>query len=344
MSLPSLSALDALRDPATIRLRCAAITAAVDEGRSPWFRLDRARLDAAADRVAALTRRRFPDLQVPLHSRWRHFECGGVARQAELDGLLAGRSAHDVARAQIDLTVLSVLLDAGAGPAWHYREGSAADAPVFTRSEGLAVASFRAFVAGAFSATPGDPLRADAKALTRIDGAVLRDVFQVGADNPLIGLDGRAGLLQRLGAAFAQLSVVDGGAPRPGSLFDRLTDGGTRAEVSAADLLRALLAQLAPVWRNGPTISGQATGDVWMHRWAGNATAQGAHATSIDWVPFHKLSQWLAWSLVEPLQWSGVPVTGLDALTGLPEYRNGGLLIDSGVIVARDPRDLLRHW
>jgi hypothetical protein len=30
-------------------------------------------------------------------------------------------------------------------------------------------------------------------------------------------------------------------------------------------------------------------------------------------------------------------VTGLDALTGLPEYRNGGLLLDLGVIAAKDP-------
>jgi Protein of unknown function (DUF1688) len=39
-----------------------------------------------------------------------------------------------------------------------------------------------------------------------------------------------------------------------------------------------------------------------------------------------------------------VRVTGLDALTGLPEYRNGGLLLDTGVIVARDARDLAKTW
>ncbi len=54
-------------------------------------------------------------------------------------------------------------------------------------------------------------------------------------------------------------------------------------------------------------------------------------------VPFHKLSQWLAYSLVEPLEAGGVPVIGLDGLTGLAEYRNGGLFIDCGVIVPRDP-------
>jgi hypothetical protein len=53
-------------------------------------------------------------------------------------------------------------------------------------------------------------------------------------------------------------------------------------------------------------------------------------------VPFHKLSQWLSYSLLEPFEWAGVAVGGLQALTGLPEYRNGGLLLDSGVLRPRD--------
>jgi hypothetical protein len=52
-------------------------------------------------------------------------------------------------------------------------------------------------------------------------------------------------------------------------------------------------------------------------------------------VPFHKLSQWLAYSLVEPLEEAGIAVDGLDGLTGLPEYRNGGLFVDAGVLVPR---------
>jgi len=46
--------------------------------------------------------------------------------------------------------------------------------------------------------------------------------------------------------------------------------------------------------------------------------------------------------LIEPLADAGFKITGLDGLTGLAEYRNGGLLLDCGVIVAHD-RDLLRH-
>jgi hypothetical protein len=55
-------------------------------------------------------------------------------------------------------------------------------------------------------------------------------------------------------------------------------------------------------------------------------------------VPFHKLTQWLTYSLIEPLETAGLAVEGLDELTALPEYRNGGLLVDLGVI---RPRSLL---
>jgi hypothetical protein len=321
--------LSVLRDPATIRLRCDAVTRAVGDDRSAWFRLDRTKLDALADRVAALTRRRFPDLQIPYHSRWRHFEAGGVDRKAELDAALAGRSVAEIARARIDLTVISVLLDAGAGGAWKFHEG----AREYTRSEGLGVASFRAFMGGVFAVDPLDPCRADPAALRRVDAAVLRQVFQVTPTNPIVGLEGRAGLIARLGAL----------GDRPGMLYDRLVEGG-RSEVSAAAVFGEVLRRFAPIWTGGSLVKGNPAGDVWPHRFAGDATAQGRDFTSDGYVPFHKLSQWLTYSLLEPLQWAGLTLTGLDALTGLPEYRNGGLLVDGGVIVLRDPRLMGRRW
>jgi hypothetical protein len=334
----------ALRDPATIRLRCAAVTRAVAEGRSAWFTLDRTRLDDVARRVAALTRERFATLAIPVHSRWRHFEAGGIDRKGELDVLLAGRSAADAARARIDLTVVSVLLDAGAGAKWSYAEPGG---QAYTRSEGLGVATFRAFAGGRFSATGGDPLRADAAALAACDAALLREVFQAGADNPLVGLEGRAALLQRLGDLLRAGAAVEGTeahAARPGRLFDRLTQDGTCTEITAAALLRELVTRYAPIWTSGSRVLGLPAGDVWPHHWAGAAAGARANAATTGWVPFHKLSQWLAYSLIEPFAWAGVRVTGLDALTGLPEYRNGGLLLDCGVIVPRDPRDLQRTW
>ena len=112
--------LSVLRSPRTIRARCAAITQAVTDDRSGWFRIDRSRLPEAAARVVAVMRRRFPDLRIPIHSRWRHFEAGGIDRKAELDAATAHLSVADRARAHFDLTVVSVLLDAGAGAQWGY--------------------------------------------------------------------------------------------------------------------------------------------------------------------------------------------------------------------------------
>jgi hypothetical protein len=58
----------------------------------------------------------------------------------------------------------------------------------------------------------------------------------------------------------------------------------------------------------------------------------------IGWVPFHKLSQWLSYSLVEPIEGAGLSVVELDALTGLPEYRNGGLMVDAGALRPKQSR------
>lgn len=398
---PSAHPLARLFDPGTVRARCAAIERSVANNLSAHFTLDKQHLPAAADRVAALTLRRFPDLRIPYHSRWRHFQAGGVDRKAELDALLAGRGDAEVARVRFDLTVLSVLLDAGAGGRWSYTERQAIDAaalPVqrhasdellalldqaakgpaapdagndagpaaaaqapaaeppsgaaaadgtagaYTRSEGLGVASLRAFMAGVFSASRSDPLRADAATLKLVDPAVLRGVFQVTPANPMVGLEGRAGLVSRLGDVLAADAARHGGEARPGRLYDQLTEGGTRTQVSATELLGALLRLLSPIFTSGSRVQGLPAGDAWPHRWAGAATGNGNDPTTDGWVPFHKLAQWLAYSLLEPLQWAGVQVSGLDALTGLPEYRNGGLLIDCGVIVPRDPRDLSRTW
>lgn len=339
--------LAALQDPGTIRARCAAVLRAADDNVSEYFTVQRAALPALAERVAALTLRRFPDLHIPYHSRWRHFEAGGVARQPVLDALLASRSAADAARARFDLTVVSVLLDAGAGPAWRYTEkrGEVEDDLVLQRSEGLGVASWHAFLNGVFSATADDPLRADAAVLERLDAGVLRAVFQANPANPLVGLDGRASLLARLGTALRADSAPGDGAARPALLFDRVTDAGRRSAVSASELLGEVLCLLAPIWPSGGRVLGLPAGDVWPQRWAGAATGSGIDdPTTGGYVPFHKLSQWLCYSLLEPLQWAGVQVTGLQALTGLPEYRNGGLLLDGGVIVPRNPRLLAKSW
>jgi hypothetical protein len=331
-----------LRAPATIRQRCAAITAMVARGDSAHFTLDRSEMTAVAQRVATLTRARFPTLAVPFHSRWRHFEAGGVDRKAELDARLGGRSQAAVARSRIDLALISVLLDAGAGSRWRYCERESGQ--TFARSEGLAVASYRAFMAGRFSSDPGDPLRVDAKALGAIDARVLAEAFQVSLDNPLVGLEGRVTLLHRLADALRAHPQVYTALGQPGHLFDALTHhrhapelhhhhpkpAVSHHQVGAGRVLGVLLDTLSGIWPSGQSLHGTPVGDAWPH------PAAGGDGLDAGWVPFHKLSQWLAYSLLEPLQWAGVQVHDIDALTALPEYRNGGLLIDAGVIVPRD--------
>ncbi|MEO8936202.1 MAG: URC4/urg3 family protein [Burkholderiaceae bacterium] len=331
------AAVRILRDPATIRTRCHAIAAAVAAGHSPHFTIDRTQLLPVAERVAKLTRVRFPDLQIPVHSRWRHFEAGGVDRKERLDALLEGRNVEEVARSRIELTLISVLLDAGAGPQWRFIEYPSV-AQRYSRSEGLAVASFRAFTNGRFSSDPDDPCRVDAKALMAIDAAALAAMFQASTGNPLVGLDGRVALLRRLGEALhdqPQLFGLDG---RPGMMFDALVAKAAAAErtLQAGDILALLLDAFSAIWPSGQQFLGRAVGDVWPHPDAGGDGA------SADFVPFHKLSQWLTYSLLEPFAWAGIDVDGLDALTGLPEYRNGGLLIDAGLLVPTRPRRMLK--
>ncbi|MDZ5456409.1 URC4/urg3 family protein [Azohydromonas lata] len=333
-----------LRQAATVRQRCAHITQGVREGRSEHFRLDEGRLDAVAQRIAALTQSRFPDGRIPLHSRWRHFEAGGVDRLAEVNARLAGHSHVARARAHIELVMISVLLDAGAGAQWQYVETESGQ--TFSRSEGLAVASLRAFLAGAFSSDPGDPCRVDAKALSRMDVPTLAALFQVRDINPLLGLEGRVNLLRRLAQALRAQPDTFTADGRPGHLFDALTHhhhaprlhhhhvvpGSTQHQhhVAAPRLLQALLDGFSAIWPSGQQFLGVPVGDAWAHPLA------GGEGPSAGWVPFHKLSQWLTWSLVEPFEAAGVHITELEALTGLPEYRNGGLLLDAGVIVPLD--------
>jgi uncharacterized protein DUF1688 len=325
-----------LRTTAAVRDRATALLHRARAGESAWFVVEDGSLPAAVDDVVTVTRDRYPDLDIPFHSRWRHFEAGGVDRKAELDTRLAALDPAGRARAMIDLVVVSVLLDAGAGPDWHYDEGPSGLR--FDRSEGLGVASWNAFADGVFSSDPGVPLRVDATGLLNVTPARLAEAFQITPDNPLVGVDGRVALLHRLGRALTAQPETFGPLGRPGGLFDRLLPHHGSATIAAHDILSQLLASLSGIWLADNVIGEQRLGDCWRHQAVpGPGLTQG-------WMPFHKLSQWLTYSLLEPFGWAGVLVVGLDALTALPEYRNGGLLLDTGVLQLRDPGWLTTAW
>ncbi|PYO47421.1 MAG: DUF1688 domain-containing protein, partial [Candidatus Rokuibacteriota bacterium] len=304
------SAVAHLRRPATIRERCANILATGLGGGLTHFRVEPSRLPQVADFVAAVTRRRYPGLAIPYHSRWRHLDAGGVARVAALGAALSRLPAAERARAKIDLIVTSVLLDAGAGETWRFREEQTGQ--TFARSEGLAVASFRMFEAGLFSSDPSRPWRTDAAVLMDLEESRMARGFQASAANPLAGLDGRVGLLKRLGRAMK-------GAPH---LFDALRGRATQSCLDAPNILEAVLEALEEIWPERIELDGVGLGDTWPH------PAAAGSGPSAGLVPLHKLSQWLAYSLVEPLEEAGLSISGLDQLTGLAEYRNGGLFVD----------------
>lgn len=314
-----------------VRTHCAAVTGYVAAGDSALFTWHPDRVHAIADYVAATIRRRYPDLQVPYHSRWRHFEAGAPGEKVdrwqilcERAGLSGADHCAERARIGIDLVIPSVLLDAGAGPDWRYRDP--ASAINLTRSEGLGVASFDLFARGGFSAEHGDPLRADGERLMRIDASTIANAFQVAQHNPIVGLEGRAGLLRRLGEVVDATPAVFGKPARLGNLFDYIAANAREGRVEASFVLRTLLVALGPVWPGRIVLEGISLGDCWYHQ----AAPDGL-------VPLHKLTQWLTYSLIEPLEDGGLTVTGLDALTGLPEYRNGGLLSDFELMKPRDP-------
>lgn len=102
------------------------------------------------------------------------------------------------------------------------------------------------------------------------------------------------------------------------------------------------MAGLESIWPSGRTsVRGRSMGDVWPHSaLATTAAADGAGSGGL--VPFHKLSQWLTYSLMEPLaDPGGLLLTETRHMTGLPEYRNGGLFVDLGVLVPKDPGAVL---
>ncbi len=336
---PAPSLADKLLSTCAVRQHSAAIMALAQSGQARHFTWHPERMAVVSAYVANVIRQRYPSLKVPYHSRWRHFEAGGVDRwsavshEQGLDGL---HTRLERARARVDLAITSVLLDAGAGPSWQYRDQASSQA--LSRSEGLGVASLRWWAEGGLSSDPHQPCRADAKGLERVQTADLALAFQVSDKNPLVGLEGRANLLRQLALALKAHPDVYGrpdepGLLRPGHLIDTLFRQSPTGQVRAAHVLSLLLHTLGHIWPGRHELGGVPLGDCWPHPDAPDG-----------WLPFHKLSQWMTYSLLEPLEDAGLTVIGLDELTGLPEYRNGGLLLDLGLLQARDRAFHTTRW
>jgi hypothetical protein len=309
-----------LRSPEAIRERCEQLFGLAQSDQLKYFRCDLSRLDTVAEYVISVIHENYPTLEVPFHSRWRHFEVGGFSRLERLASELAHLSPVERAIAKFDLVIPSVLLDAGAGETWQYLEAG----QVWKRSEGLAVASFDLFCQGGFSQHPN---QTDAAGLEQMMPEKLAIAFQVTAQNPLVGLEGRSQLLQKLGQTlYLHPEFFGAENPRPGNLVPYLLRHAIDNKLSVKVVFQSVLEGLGDIWAGRLSLDGVNLGDVWHHS-----------ALKDQLVPFHKLSQWLTYSLLEPLEELGLDMTDSGVMTGLPEYRNGGLCLDLGLLQLKDP-------
>lgn len=290
------------------------------------FSVHEDKLPEVSEFVLSVIKDNYPDLEIPFHSRWGHFEVGGKNRVKELFIERPIEEILERARSLFDLVVVSVLLDAGAGMEWKYTE----DEVTFSKSEGLAVASFHMFKDGLFS-QDGKSLEVNAEKLQKLTIEDLQKGFQVSDSNPLIGIEGRLALMHALGKTLQEKDQYfkEG---RPGD-FIQFCQEELGFKVSAETLLHHVLLALGPIWPGRLSANGIPLGDVWNY----------SHLKSGELIPFHKLSQWLTYSLIHPIEKSGIKIENVDQMTGLPEYRNGGLLLDTGLISLRDASNAERQ-
>ena len=314
--------LDYLMHPQSIR-DCAMQIRNLTSCGDGVFKLDESRLEIASALVADSIHQKYPTNEIPLHSRWRHFEVKNTNSLQRLNTATKDYSSLDLARTGLDLIVPSVLLDAGAGPNWRFTTDSGT---VLSRSEGLGIASLEMFLSGFFSNDPTQPLRTDGEALAKLNLVNFTGHMQSSEKNPLVGLNNRLLLLQQLGKLILlEPKVFPTG--RLGDLADHFMTNST-AEISATHILSTVLRLFGSMWPQRIIISGINLGDAWHY----------SHPKNKDKkiVPFHKLSQWLTYSIAETFLRSGNAVCDIEKLTGLAEYRNGGLFIDTGILELKD--------
>ena len=211
------------------------------------------------------------------------------------------------------------------------------------------------FKAGYFSSEDLEPCQVDSVGLKKLTVQQLAKGLQVTEGNPIAGLEGRAGLLSRLADALRN-SALFGRDGRPGHMLGEClyqvkyrllivsqdyllshptTQAASVPVVTVPTLWTVLINGLSCVWPTTRTqIDGVNLGDAWP------CSSMPHSPPALPWetiVPFHKLTQWLCYSLMVPMKKiMKIHFAGTDLLTGLPEYRNGGLLVDTGLLTLKE--------
>lgn len=367
---PQLDPAGYLRSLNAVRERCSIVTDKALRNELRHFDVDMRKFSDVVMFVANIIKRDYdaPFTSIPPHGRHQHFAVGGRDRIADL----LSTFPEDVdpterCKRMVDLFLVSVLLDAGAGTQWSYK--STENGRIYRRSEGIAVASLEMFKTGLFSSNKNNKFQVDKNGLRHLTTEQLAQGLQSRPANQMAGLEGRTQLLLRLGEALDEKREFFGDDGRPGNMLDHLlshpsTQASSMLIVPIPVLWNVLMNGLAPIWPTSRTaINGVSLGDAWpcssMPQAAQSPTSPsfspfpnttGQSNGVAPWesiLPFHKLTQWLTYSLMQPMQSiMKIHFAGQELLTGLPEYRNGGLFIDLGVLTLKkeDEERGLEHY
>ena len=207
----------------------------------------------------------------------------------------------------LDMIVLSTILDAGAGDQWKYKSRLPnGEIRIKIRSEGIAQAVEDMYKNGIFGNCNGDDLE-------KLSFDDMKRGFQISMDNPMNGLEGRMELLHRLGQQLKTCNVFASNRS-PSGIIEFIKKQNITKMSQLWDEI--VMAGFAPIFPQR---------DEWFH--------QGLSMN----VHFHKLLQWLSYTLVDLLSAKGINFEQDISLTGLPEYRNGGLFVDCDVIALKQP-------
>ncbi|KAJ8652195.1 hypothetical protein O0I10_012156 [Lichtheimia ornata] len=345
---PSNQESEYLSSLRSVRERCFRVQEAAMRNKLEHFDVDTSKLDDMVTIVLSLMKRDFDDTsQIPQFGRWRHFEAGGKSRiqQQLIQSAWAGIDPMEQTRRLIDLFVVAVLLDIDLGAGYAYREQ--ASGRVYKQHEGVAIAVYEMFLAGTFSSDPRVPHRVDSEALLDFSLETLVNGMQA---TVLEGLKDRVDLLRHLGQLLESRQDYFGAGinlRRPGNLMDYLMSHPTTINTKKGPLIHLetlwpIVQDMGELWAAADESAKGGTselGDVWPCQSIRNTNVSNPHD---HFVAFHRLSQWLVYSLVEPMEkLLGATIEGTEQLTVLPEARNGGLLIDTGFLTLK-PIDLER--
>lgn len=160
-----MASVEELKKLYTIRTKCQQVFELGQADKLDYWTLDFTKEGTIVDFICSLILRDYGHDydSIPPHGRWRHFLFNG---QDRISPLLEEWREQRVDREErckrlLDLFVISVLLDAGAGDVWTFKEQGSEMG--IGRSEGLALASLEMWKEGLFSASITDKTRVDGR-------------------------------------------------------------------------------------------------------------------------------------------------------------------------------------